>query len=114
MLGGKNDRAIPIPAVGDTLPFPMMNTLKSIDTDLGGRLPSFPSATSLLDIVPDDNQVEVDAILAKKEERRIARLRRTRKPKYQITLPIGIALIRPAAIALIDRRNEEQDREYWE
>ena len=61
-----------------------------LDTEQG-RLPSFPSASSLLDIVPDDNQVEVDAILAKKEERRIARLRRARKSKYQITLPIGIS-----------------------
>ncbi len=61
-----------------------------IDTEQG-RLPSFPSAASLLDIVPDDDQVEVDAILAKKEERRTARLRRARKSKYQVTLPIGIS-----------------------
>jgi hypothetical protein len=61
-----------------------------IDTEQG-RLPLFPSSTSLLDIVPGDDQVEVDAILAKKEERRTARLRRARKSKYQVTLPIGIS-----------------------
>ena len=57
---------------------------------------SLPSATSLLDNIPEDNQEYVDALLAKKEERRVARLQRTRQPNYQITLPIsGGSLIQP-------------------
>mmetsp|Transcript_22966 Transcript_22966/g.49697 ORF Transcript_22966/g.49697 Transcript_22966/m.49697 type:complete len:1104 (+) Transcript_22966:265-3576(+) len=65
-------------------------------------LPSFPSATSLLEIpVENQNKVDalVDALLAKKQERRTARLQRTRQPNYQITLPIsGGLLAQPARL----------------
>lgn len=70
-----------------------------VENDDAG-LPSFPSATSLLNI-PDDNQDEVDALLAKKEERRVARIQRSRKlsPNYQLTLPISGSLVQPARAA---------------
>lgn len=45
------------------------------------------SATGLLNLPDDDDEI-VDALLAKKEERRVARQQSTRKPVYQITLPI--------------------------
>lgn len=53
---------------------------------------------SLLDSIgtTEDDEAEVDALLARKEERRAARLRRVRRPNYQITLPIGGAsLLQP-------------------
>lgn len=62
-------------------------------------LPSFPSAASLLEIL-EDNGDEVDALLAKKEERRAARLQRTRKPNYQITLPMRSSLIQPPKLVI--------------
>lgn len=47
------------------------------------------SATSLLlDSIPQDDQEEVDALLARKEERRAARMERARKTNYRVTLPI--------------------------
>jgi hypothetical protein len=61
---------------------------ESVDNCNGVGLPSFPS--TLLDNIPVDNQLEVDAILAKKEQRRVARKQRAlNSPNYQITLPIG-------------------------
>ncbi len=45
------------------------------------------SSTGLLNLPDDDDEI-VDALLAKKEERRVARQQSTRKPVYQITLPI--------------------------
>lgn len=62
------------------------------------------SAPSLLDSIPKDDQAEVDALLARKEERRVARLRSAsaRRPSYQVTLPIGGgrgALVKPPPAA---------------
>ena len=45
------------------------------------------SSTGLLNL-PDDDEEIVDALLAKKEERRVARQQSSRKPIYQISLPI--------------------------
>lgn len=60
----------------------------------GVVLPSFPSTANLIDI-PEDNQAEVDALLAKKEKRRVARLQRARTSNYQITLPLSGSLVQP-------------------
>mmetsp|Transcript_39912 Transcript_39912/g.96065 ORF Transcript_39912/g.96065 Transcript_39912/m.96065 type:complete len:1105 (+) Transcript_39912:280-3594(+) len=57
-------------------------------------LPSFPSPAGLLEI-PEDNQEDIDALLAKKEKRRVARIQQTRKPGYQVTLPIRGSLVQP-------------------
>ncbi|KAL7542112.1 hypothetical protein ACHAXR_011528 [Thalassiosira sp. AJA248-18] len=54
---------------------------------------------SLLDNIPKDNQDEVDALLAKKDERRSARLQRSRKPNYQITLPTSGSLVQPPSLS---------------
>lgn len=62
--------------------------------DSGVVLPSFSSTVSLLDL-PEDNQAEVDALLAKKEKRRVARLQSAGTPNYQITLPLSGSLIQP-------------------
>jgi hypothetical protein len=45
------------------------------------------SSTGLLNLPDDDDEI-VDALLAKKEERRVARQQSSRKPIYQISLPI--------------------------
>ena len=45
------------------------------------------TATGILNLPDDDDEI-VDALLAKKEERRVARQQSTRKPVYQVTLPI--------------------------
>mmetsp|Transcript_12726 Transcript_12726/g.25465 ORF Transcript_12726/g.25465 Transcript_12726/m.25465 type:complete len:1100 (-) Transcript_12726:51-3350(-) len=47
------------------------------------------SSTGLLNLPDDDDEI-VDALLAKKEERRVARQQSTRKPVYQVTLPIVV------------------------
>jgi hypothetical protein len=72
---------------------------ESVDNCNGVGLPSFPS--TLLDNIPVDNQLEVDAILAKKEQRRVARKQRAlNSPNYQITLPIsGGSLIQPPPLS---------------
>ena len=62
--------------------------------DSGVVLPSFSATVSLLDL-PEDNQAEVDALLAKKEKRRVARLKRAGTPNYQINLPLSGSLIQP-------------------
>mmetsp|Transcript_37674 Transcript_37674/g.80459 ORF Transcript_37674/g.80459 Transcript_37674/m.80459 type:complete len:1090 (-) Transcript_37674:62-3331(-) len=68
---------------------PFDNAFDETD-DLTQGISSIPSAAAgLLDNIPVDDQDEVDALLARKEERRVARLSRARKPNYQITLPIG-------------------------
>jgi hypothetical protein len=53
-------------------------------------------STGLLNL-PDDDEEAVDALLAKKEERRMARERSMRKPIYQITLPI-VRFVQPPII----------------
>jgi hypothetical protein len=63
----------------------------------GVSLPSFPSTAGLLDL-PEDNQAEVDALLAKKEKRRVARLQRARPSIYQITLPLSGSLVQPLSL----------------
>jgi len=72
---------------------------ESVDNCNGVGLPTFPS--TLLDNIPVDNQIEVDAILAKKEQRRVARKQRAlNSPNYQITLPIsGGSLIQPPPLS---------------
>ncbi|KAL9181558.1 hypothetical protein ACHAXT_010363 [Thalassiosira profunda] len=51
---------------------------------------------SLLPEIPVDDQDEVDALLARKEERRAARLQRASKTNFRVTLPIvGGAVAQP-------------------
>jgi len=74
--------------------------------DLGVSLPSFPSTASLLDL-PEDNQAEVDAMLAEKEKRRVARLQRARPSNYQITLPLSGSLIQPPSLSTYEAYDGE-------
>ena len=81
-----------------------------LDDQAGERLIS--TATSLLENnIPDDNQDEVDALLAKKEQRRAARIqgRAQGKPKYQIRLPIVGTLVQPPAATSPTNNGEEQE-----
>ena len=66
-----------------------------IPGNLPGLIPS--TATNLLDVDNfDEVDAEVESLLAKKEQRRVARLSRSKKPNYQITLPInGGILVQP-------------------
>jgi hypothetical protein len=61
------------------------------------------SSTGLLNLPDDDDEI-VDALLAKKEERRVARQQSTRKPIYQITLPIvSRVIVQPPITTATDK-----------
>jgi hypothetical protein len=65
------------------------------------------SSTGLLNLPDDDDEI-VDALLAKKEERRVARQQSTRKPIYQITLPIvSRVMVQPPMTTAADETTAE-------
>lgn len=89
---------------------PFEEYAESVDSANGVGLPSFPS--TLLDNIPADNQLEVDTVLAKKEQRRAARnLRALNSPNYQITLPIGGgSLVQPQPLSTYNGEEFDNSR----
>ena len=85
-----------------------------IPGNLPGLIPS--TATNLLDVDNfDEVDAEVESLLAKKEQRRVARLSRSKKPNYQITLPInGGILVQPpppSTSKKLNTNNEDKKEE---